>query len=78
MNCSSNRRTEASFNETTFNGFDVPEGAYLPGPPVPTRRLEVIGDSISAAYGNEGVYPCQFTSATEITSSVTRRSRRAR
>ncbi|MEI9950784.1 MAG: SGNH/GDSL hydrolase family protein [Pseudomonadota bacterium] len=59
------RRTEASFNETTFNGFDVPDGAYLPGPPVPTRRLEVIGDSISAAYGNEGVYPCQFSSATE-------------
>ncbi|MEI9940348.1 MAG: SGNH/GDSL hydrolase family protein [Pseudomonadota bacterium] len=58
------RRTEASFNETTFNGFDVASSAYLASS-VPTRRLEVIGDSISAGYGNEGVYPCQFTAATE-------------
>ena len=58
------RRTEASFNETTFNGFDVPSSAYLPAT-VPTRRLEVIGDSISAGYGNEGVNPCPFTAATE-------------
>ena len=59
------RRTEPSFGETTFNGFDVSASAYLPGAPFPTRRLEVIGDSISAGYGNEGVNPCQFTSATE-------------
>jgi len=59
------RRTEASFKETTFNGFDVASSAYLPASPVPTRRLEVIGDSISAGYGNEGVNPCAFTSATE-------------
>lgn len=58
------RRTEASFSETTFNGFDVPSSAYLPAT-VPTRRLEVIGDSISAGYGNEGTLPCQFTAATE-------------
>ena len=59
------RRTEASFHETTFEGFDVAPSAYLPAAPPPTRRLEVIGDSISAAYGNEGVHPCPFTSATE-------------
>jgi lysophospholipase L1-like esterase len=58
------RRSEASFNETTFNGFDVASSAYLASS-VPTRRLEVIGDSISAGYGDEGVYPCQFTAATE-------------
>lgn len=58
------RRTEASFNETTFNGFDVPSSAYLPST-VAKHRLEVIGDSISAAYGNEGANPCQFTAATE-------------
>jgi len=58
------RRTEASFKETTFNGFDLPGGAYLKTP-VPTHRLEVIGDSMSAAYGNEGTHPCPFTSATE-------------
>ncbi|HKO50745.1 MAG TPA: SGNH/GDSL hydrolase family protein [Polyangiaceae bacterium] len=59
------RRTEASFKETTFNGFDLAASAYLPGAPLPTRRLEVIGDSISAGYGNEGVNPCPFTAATE-------------
>lgn len=58
------RRTEALFNETTFNGFDLPSSAFLPIA-VPTRRLEVIGDSISAGYGNEGMLPCQFTAATE-------------
>jgi len=59
------RRTEPSFRETTFNGFDVATSAYLPGAPLPKRRLEVIGDSISAGYGNEGVHPCAFTAATE-------------
>jgi len=58
------RRTEASFNETTFNGFDVAASSYLPSV-LPTRRLEVIGDSISAGYGNEGMLPCPFTAATE-------------
>jgi len=58
------RRTEASFNETTFNGFDLASSAYLPAV-LPTRRLEVIGDSISAGYGNEGTLPCPFTAATE-------------
>jgi len=32
---------------------------------VAKHRLEVIGDSISAGYGNEGTNPCQFTAATE-------------
>ena len=59
------RRSEASFSETTFNGFDVASSAYLPGAAPAKRRLEVIGDSISAGYGNEGTYPCQFTSDTE-------------
>jgi len=58
------RRTEASFNETTFNGFDLASSAYLPVN-LPTRRLEVIGDSMSAGYGNEGTLPCVFTAATE-------------
>jgi lysophospholipase L1-like esterase len=59
------RRTEPLFKETTFNGFDLESSAYLPSAPLPTRRLEVIGDSISAAYGNEGEHPCRFTAATE-------------
>ncbi len=59
------RRTEAFFGDTTFGGFDIDTSAYLPGDPVPTRRLEVIGDSISAGYGDEGTYPCTFVPATE-------------
>ncbi len=59
------RRTEAFYGETTFNGFDVAPSAYLSGPPVPARRLEVIGDSISAGYGNEGTLPCPFEPKTE-------------
>jgi lysophospholipase L1-like esterase len=58
------RRTEASFNETTFHGFDLPSSAYLPAK-VAKHRLEVIGDSISAGYGNEGTNPCRFMAATE-------------
>ena len=59
------RRTEAFFNATTFNGFDLAPSAYLPGPSLPTRRLELIGDSISAGYGNEGTLPCKFENTTE-------------
>lgn len=58
------RRTEAFFGETTFHGFDVAESAWLASE-LPTRRLEVIGDSISAGYGNEGMNPCSFEAATE-------------
>ena len=59
------RRTEPSFGETAFNGFDLDAGAYLPGPPVPKRRIEVIGDSISAGYGNEGTLAWPFEPGTE-------------
>jgi Carbohydrate esterase 2 N-terminal len=59
------RRTEAFWGDTTFGGFDIDPSAYLPGDPLPTRRLEVIGDSISAGYGDEGTYPCTFGPATE-------------
>ncbi|MEO8901972.1 MAG: SGNH/GDSL hydrolase family protein [Polyangiaceae bacterium] len=59
------RRSEAFLGATTFNGFDLPVSAFLPGDPVPARRLEVIGDSISAGYGNEGTFPCSFGARTE-------------
>lgn len=59
------RRTEASFNATRFISFSVPESAFLPVP-VPEHRLEIIGDSITAGYGNEDEGPsCPFTAATE-------------
>lgn len=50
------RRQESFFGIAKFVGFDVPQNQWLPGPIV-TRRMEVIGDSISAGYGNEG---CPF------------------
>ncbi len=47
------KRTEAEVGEVTFFGFDV-KGEMLPAPTGPERRIELIGDSITAGYGNEG------------------------
>jgi lysophospholipase L1-like esterase len=47
------KRTEAKLGEVAFLGFE-PEGTMLPPPPAAERRIEIIGDSISAGYGNEG------------------------
>jgi lysophospholipase L1-like esterase len=59
------RRTEAFFEPTRFVSFSVPESAYL-SVPVPERRLEIVGDSITAGYGNEDEGPsCPFVAATE-------------
>src|SRR5262245_24436105 len=59
------RRTEASFGPTQFLGFDFgAEGELLPPSPV-SLRIEIIGDSVSAGYGNEGVLPCGFSADTE-------------
>jgi hypothetical protein len=47
------RDTEAQSGVTTFHGFDFAGGKLLP--PIPkSRRIEVIGDSISCGYGIEG------------------------
>ena len=45
------KRTEARVGEVQLLGFAQP---LLPAPPAPERRIEVIGDSITAGYGNEG------------------------
>jgi len=60
------RRTEPLWGEVTFLGLQLPAGASLkPLPPRPERRIEFIGDSITAGYGNEGTGPkenfCPFT-----------------
>ncbi|MBC8066866.1 MAG: SGNH/GDSL hydrolase family protein [Deltaproteobacteria bacterium] len=57
------RRTEGSFGVTTVLDVTV-EGELLP-PPVVDRRIEIVGDSITAGYGNEGVSPCGFSAETE-------------
>jgi hypothetical protein len=60
------RRTEALFNATRFLGFDFgPDGVELPAPEAPARRIELLGDSVSCGYGNEGSSPCSFSADTE-------------
>jgi lysophospholipase L1-like esterase len=57
------KRTEARVGEVQLLGFAQP---LLDPPPAPARRIEVIGDSISAGYGNEGPdQHCRYTPATE-------------
>jgi lysophospholipase L1-like esterase len=52
------RRTEPKVGETVFLGFEVGGGGSLLKPPdAPVRRIEIIGDSISTGYGNEGPGP---------------------
>lgn len=64
------RRSEASSGETLLLGLEVKgangnPGELLDPPPAPARRIEVIGDSISCGYGNEGKAPCTFSQDTE-------------
>lgn len=60
------RRTEAHLGNTTFEGFSFgPDGTLL-APPVRPRRLEIVGDSITCGYGNEGAdSSCGFSPETE-------------
>ena len=61
------RLTEANLGETRFLGFRFgKDGKALAHGPRPGRRIEVIGDSISAGYGNEGTdKSCPFSPETE-------------
>ena len=60
------RRTEAHLGESTFRGVVLGEGQLLAPPPAPERRIELIGDSISCGYGNEGEdMNCGFSADTE-------------
>jgi len=57
------RRTEGSFGVTSVLSVDI-DGELLAPPPV-SRRIEIVGDSITCGYGNEGVAPCNFSAETE-------------
>jgi lysophospholipase L1-like esterase len=61
------RRDEAFDQPSALIGFTFGGGGALLAPPVtPSRRIEVIGDSISAGYGDECTNASQhFTAATE-------------
>ena len=61
------KRTEAQVGRAAFRGFVLDGGGKLLAPPPPAaRRIEFIGDSITAGYGNEGDSPtCFFTPLTQ-------------
>jgi hypothetical protein len=61
------RLTEANQGETTFLGFQFGKEGKLVSPGrAPAHRVEVIGDSISTGYGNEGPdKTCHFSPETE-------------
>src|SRR5262245_36758375 len=49
------RETEGAFGTSTFLGFT--SGTLKAAPSASGRRIEVVGDSISAGYGNLGMEP---------------------
>ena len=60
------RRGEASFGFAVLQSVEVTGGTLLQAPPPAARRLEVVGDSISCGYGNEGdSASCSFSADTE-------------
>lgn len=60
------RQGEAHLGASTIEALRVPDGTLLSVPPAPSKRLEIVGDSITAGYGNEGTSPnCPFTPETE-------------
>ncbi len=61
------RRTESFQGIVHFHGFTAAGGkALIPTPAPFKRRLELIGDSITCGYGNEGAGPnCGFSAETE-------------
>jgi lysophospholipase L1-like esterase len=59
------KQTEAMVGEVQLLGLQV-RGRVLPPAPRLTRRLEIIGDSFTAGYGNEGAdEKCPFSAQTE-------------
>ena len=61
------KRTEAFVGIVQYAGFQLNAGGKMLAPPAPPKhQLEVIGDSISCGYGNEGANQNEhFTPATE-------------
>jgi hypothetical protein len=61
------KRTEPEVGTITLHGFRLGDGGKLLAPRQrPERHIEVVGDSISTGYGNEGLRPgCSFSARTQ-------------
>ncbi|HEY8206800.1 MAG TPA: SGNH/GDSL hydrolase family protein [Myxococcaceae bacterium] len=61
------KRTEPEVGRGQLLGLELPWGGrLLEPPPAPTRRIEILGDSLTAGFGNLGGGPnCPFSAATE-------------
>ena len=61
------KRTETFYGTPVFLGFELDADGYLLElPSTSGRRIEFIGDSITAGYGSEGTSPtCVFSAGTE-------------
>src|SRR5207302_10262863 len=60
------RDTESLLGEAQFLGFDFGAGGALLAPPPSARRIEIVGDSISSGYGDEGRDgTCKYTAPTQ-------------
>ncbi len=49
------KRSEGALGTLKFNGFRVADDGTLSRPDAPTRKMLVIGDSITCGFGNEGL-----------------------
>ena len=58
------KRSEANFGSIFLTGTVTTDGT-LNASAAPTRRIEIVGDSISVGYGLDGVNPCTNTAALE-------------
>jgi lysophospholipase L1-like esterase len=60
------RRSEANIGLSEFFGLTFAAGGQLLAPPPAlARRIEIVGDSITCGYGNEGQPGCTFSADTE-------------
>lgn len=60
------RRSESTVGLSEFYGLTFDPGGALLAPPAPlSRRIEIIGDSITVGYGNEGMPGCTYSNDTE-------------
>ncbi len=60
------RRSESYVGLSELYGLTFDPGGALLAPPAPlARRIEIIGDSITVGYGNEGMPGCTYSNDTE-------------